>query len=366
MLLFFSRGESTKFEKCCKKRTDEQSIRSLIHVWLNDFYDFIFYISDFNGGSYSVKLRELRVSERAKCSAVVARINLLLVDPYKSFCDRVGIYQTDGKCRNCKDPAATGPFCEYTNSNTCSNKGTVDDQGRCECNPGIQGEFCDSESAADAEAADFIPFYAAAGITSAFTLFGSGSYAYYYLDGSKDSKLNILWFALFVTLRIFDTMSDWSMFGIVLQSERFTLKSTYGSEEGGNNNASILQKASLAFSIIGTLLLVLDLITFRKRAAAWFSKSVALEEDEAQAVALGMGTILLFEDIPQLAIASVYLKSVAFGVGGINEDDAVVIASLILSILSLLGNGVMAVQSCSKSASTGSSKSVTVPPENMW
>ena len=219
------------------------------------------------------------------------------------------------------------------------------------CNAGIQGASCDSEAAETLEAASFVPFYKAAGAISTVTFAGSAVYAYSYLDDSKTSKSKIFWFALFVTLRLFDTMSDWAMYCLTLQSTRFTLKSTYGSEVGADN-AGMLQKVSLAFSIIGTLLLMLDLTTFGKRAAAWFSKSAALEEDERKCVGMSMAAILLFEDVPQLAIAIAYLKSVAFGAGTFTGDDGLALVSLILSTISLLANGVLATQSVRSTSSS--------------
>jgi len=246
----------------------------------------------------------------------------------------------------------TGTKCSNASVTTCSDAGTFNPStDKCDCDPGIQGVICDSDKPelAEADAKNLVPFYGAAGAISVVTLFGSASYAYCYLDESKSKKLNIFWFALFVTLRIFDTMSDWSMYALTLQSDRFTLYSTYGSEGGADGlglgiNANHLQKVSLAFTIIGTLLLTLDLTTFRKRAAAWFSTSAALEEDEQKAVGTGMAAILLFEDLPQLAICIAYLKSVKFGVGDFEGDDVLAIVSLVLSILSLLSNGVLAVQ----------------------
>jgi len=248
--------------------------------------------------------------------------------------------------------------CSNASVTTCSDAGDPNPTtGMCDCDPGIQGKICDSENEelATADAKKLVPFYGAAGAISVVTLFGSASYAYCYLDESKTHKLKILLFALLVTLRIFDTMSDWAMYALTLRSKRFTEYSTYShsNEDGADGlglglNTDHLQYVSLAFTIIGTLLLTLDLATFKKRAASWFSSSEPLKKEDRTNIGMGMAAILLFEDVPQLAIAIAYLKSVGFGFKslkfGVDANDVFALGSLVLSILSLLANGVQAAQ----------------------
>jgi len=250
---------------------------------------------------------QLRVPAGSECDAVAARLN-----------DIVKVIESDG----CNSVGTMTLWPEYS----------------CKCNDGIQGTACDSDISATREAKEFVPFYYAAGSISAVTFLGSACYAY----DSHAAFLKVLLFAAFVTLRIFDTMSDWAMCLISLKSDRFTLKSTYGTETG-DGTYPVLQKVALAFTIIGTLLLVLDLVTLRRRAAAWFSKTDALDGEERKSVGKGMGAIVLLEDTPQLAIAVVYLISVDGFSINVDADDTVVMLSLALSILSLLANGWMAV-----------------------
>ena len=278
--------------------------------------------------------RQLRVPAGVtQCEGVAARLNGIVTFIEHDGCNSVGggtAAASEYKCE-CNDEY-DGAACQ------CFAAGTaVVVNGGCTCNAGVQGLACDSQKAAAEEATEFEPFFIAAGSISAVTFLGSACYAW---DSNADF-LKVLLFAAFVTLRIFDTMSDWAMCMISLKSDRFTLKSTYGSETG-SNTYGVLQKVALAFTIVGTLLLALDLVTLRRRAAAWFSKSDALDDEERKAVGRGMGAIVLLEDTPQLVIAVVYLVSVA-GFTDVNADDTIVMLSLALSILSLLGNGGMAV-----------------------
>lgn len=268
------------------------------------------------------------------CVGVAERLNNIIT-VIETDCNRFGTISPEYSCE-CNAGYA-GNTCQYSNAVDCSGAGTVDKHGDCTCKPGIQGLACDSEEAADNEAVEFEPFYISAAVVSTVTFSCSYCYAY---DTISDfvTFLKVLVFAAFVTLRIFDTMSDWAMCLISLKSERFTLKSTYGSETG-LNNYDILQKVALAFTIIGTLLLALDLATLRRRAAAWLSKyDDELDDEERQAIGRGMGAIVVLEDAPQLAIAVVYLKSVT-GFTDVNKDDTLVMLSFTLSILSLLANG---------------------------
>ena len=133
--------------------------------------------------------------------------------------------------------------------------------------------------------------------------------------------------ALFATLRVWDTMSDWAMWAITLQNDRFTKFSEYGTD--GDNTFKRIQIASLVFTILGNVLLLFDLATLLRRFSSDASDS---------GVGPTMCGIVFLEDIPQLVIAIMYLISVD-GFVGVDSDDALAVASLVLSIISLLING---------------------------
>lgn len=148
---------------------------------------------------------------------------------------------------------------------------------------------------------------------------GSGYYAYNHLGG-KNNLTDTFWFALFVCFRVFDLMSDWGMYTISLASQ---------------HKGTPLRYACMVFSIIGSILLILDLKTFRGRAEHWFGVKAAQTSESLQRIGYGMLAIVLLEDVPQLSITSVYLKE-------ISDDgrtiDAIAIASLVVSVISIVGN----------------------------
>eukprot|EP00729_Bicosta_minor_P017984 gene17984-21918_t len=262
-------------------------------------------------------------------------------------CSDKGVAQPDGSCV-CNDPAdGEGPTCtEFTNAVTCSDMGVAQPDGTCDCNPDVLGKSCNSENPAlKASDAKKIEAYLGSAIPiSVVTFAGSARYVYVNIEGSKQRKGKLFWFALFVTLRIFDMMSDWAMFGLTLQSEHYTKFSAHGAiEEGGNGKFEILQTTALVFSAIGTVLLMADLCTLPRRAKDEVAKTRnPLEETicgiaENKVLGCLVAAVCVFEDFPQLAIAIAYMDVTEF-----SGEEPVALFSFFLSIGSLIATAYMA------------------------
>lgn len=177
------------------------------------------------------------------------------------------------------------------------------------------------------ETTDFKSFYYAAVPITVIASAGSGLYAYCDLAVGSDNNLVLtVGFGLFVGFRIFDLMSDWGMYSI-------SLKSYHDGEP--------LRHASLAFSIIGSILLVVDLKTMRERAGHWFG--VEDGSESLKKVGYGMLSIVLLEDLPQMIISIKYMLNVD-GNGSIS-DDPIAITSLVLSGISMLMNAYIGIRS---------------------
>lgn len=147
-------------------------------------------------------------------------------------------------------------------------------------------------------------------------------------------------FALFVGLRVFDFMGDWGMYGISL---------------AGQHKNTPLRRANLAFSIIGTILLILDLKTMRERADHWFGITNAVKS--LKQVGYGMLAVVVLEDVPQFIIAIAFLVDVG-GTAG-RSVDGIAVTSLIFSGISMVLNAILAFRSigCCKQA-----EETTPPP----
>lgn len=176
----------------------------------------------------------------------------------------------------------------------------------------------------DVEAAGFRTFFTISLPITGAVFVGSGYYAYNHLGGD-DNLHATFWFALFVCFRVFDLMSDWGMYTISLASQHIGTALRYG---------------SITFSIIGSILLILDLKTMRERAEHWFG--VTDRSESLQTIGYGMLAIVLFEDVPQLAITSVYLSDIATAGRGL---DAIAVTSFVLSVISMLANAFIAIRS---------------------
>lgn len=181
------------------------------------------------------------------------------------------------------------------------------------------------------ETLSFKPFYYAALPITGATFIASGGYAYRYLAGDSDTNwFATLLFATFVALRVFDLMSDWGMYAISLGTQHAGLP---------------LRHASLAFSIIGSLLMIVDLSTMHKRAKHWFG--IEDGSESLKSVGYGMLTVVILEDIPQLIISAIFFSEIYGNDGGAIDRklDPVAITSMVLSTISLISNGFIAIRS---------------------
>lgn len=172
----------------------------------------------------------------------------------------------------------------------------------------------------------FKPFYYSALPVSGIAFLGSGYYAYSNLGGDTALVATLL-FALFVAFRVFDLMSDWGMYSISLASY---------------HTGTALRHASLAFSIIGSILLVVDLKTMRERAGHWFGVDDGSES--LKKIGYGMLSIVLLEDLPQMIISIIYLLDISEE-GRKAADDPIAITSLVLSGISMLINAFIGIRS---------------------
>jgi hypothetical protein len=213
--------------------------------------------------------------------------------------------------------------CGISKSAKCGSVGTErlwDVAQPCDCSSSrVRGARCESVAAEEGDMRSFTFFYVGSSLASATIFAGT-----FYL-----AKRNRFWLALLATIRLWDTMSDWAMWSITLHSDQFTKYSNYGSDEfeGGDGTFKQIQTASLVFTILGTVLLILDLGTLLRR----FSP-----DDDGSGIGLGMCCIVLLEDIPQLVISLVYFELFTFEF--LVYPDPVALASLSFSIISLVMN----------------------------
>lgn len=150
-----------------------------------------------------------------------------------------------------------------------------------------------------------------------------------------------LWATLSVGLKIFDhdMQTDWSFFFISLRGEPFESQymleanATRRFTQTGRYNPDVIaiQMASFFSCSCGTLLTFFDIYGTRQRLGG-------------AVVVASVATLLvmLIEDVPQLAITIIYMKTMAAAPGAtgvqafLNNVDTISIISLIASILSLL------------------------------
>lgn len=146
------------------------------------------------------------------------------------------------------------------------------------------------------------------------------------LDGNKQ-KCALFIFAFFVTSRVFDLASDWATYYISLS---------------GQHTGTPLRHACLAFAIIGSPLLLVDLYTMLNRALHWFGIQ---DDDDVTLHETGMFmlAIVLLEDVPQMVITIVFLVDIHKTPE--RAVDGTAVFSLACGILSMIGNFVVAIQS---------------------
>lgn len=143
--------------------------------------------------------------------------------------------------------------------------------------------------------------------------------------GGDDNLPATFSFALFVSFRVFDLMSDWGMYSVSLASQHV---------------GKPLRHACMAFSLIGSILLILDLNTMKARAEHWFG--ITDSSESLKTVGYSMLAIVLLEDVPQFIITSIYLTDVA---ASGRVVDPVAITSLVLSVISMIANAFIAMRS---------------------
>jgi hypothetical protein len=133
------------------------------------------------------------------------------------------------------------------------------------------------------------------------------------------------------TCKVFDLCSDWAFRLISLESSRFTETSTMGYFQ--DNTFKDVQKASLAFCIIGTILVIIEL-------------SCKTGGIDPAMQALITSFVVVFEDIPQLSLCGVYLSAMLDDQGFSASDDLLTTLSIVLSSISLVFNIIMIIYNC--------------------
>jgi len=156
-------------------------------------------------------------------------------------------------------------------------------------------------------------------------------------EGS-DSQCTFTPFIL--TCKIFDWMSDWAFYAVSLQQRGFTEFSRFGLYR--ENTFEQIQKASLAFCIIGTFLVIGEWYGFGGiKGEESFGLPLAKNGYHMRRT-LGI-LVILFEDLPQLVLCVTYLDGIKElyedQEGGFNfADDRLSVLSLVLSAFSLVFN----------------------------
>lgn len=121
--------------------------------------------------------------------------------------------------------------------------------------------------------------------------------------------------AILSAFKLFDLMSDWGLYGIELQK--------------CDVDCQDLRRTSLGFCIVGSLLLVFELMTIHQRTADLDSA-----DDVTGKIML---LVVLLEDIPQIGIAGAYMNRAGHGTD-LYEISSVAILTMVLSVLNLIYN----------------------------
>ena len=325
------------------------------------------------------------------CYAAASQLTLILnaVEdcPNSRYNNEPGVFNV-GRTDFCTcpqdDQVDIVPFqsgCGIAKAANCSGSGTLKLwNGKCVCPGGIKGDRCESGTVTDGEAKSNVAFYASSGVVCAGVIVVS----LFVVENPAT--------AIWIALRSFDMMSDWGMWAIALKSEAFTKYSTVGSEppldcgpmidgcdmdsfktameEAGGISSNpepvygykIVQTVALVFTILGTLLFIVEL------------GSIISGDSMSSRGKLG---IALVEDLPQLVITILFLAWTGsmtkfgavvlddggymsgteyhvslFGIDGkddlthLDSGDVVAVVSLVLTIISLLGNCCCGVGAC--------------------
>lgn len=155
-----------------------------------------------------------------------------------------------------------------------------------------------------------------------------------------------------LTCKFFDWSSDWAFYAISLQNPRFTETSEMGEHSTTAYRAGTykhVQRASLAFCILGSLLVVAEWV-------AILNKDVSKELYHFRSL-IGVLVIIL-EDIPQLTLCGLYLDSLYTETQFKLSSDPVTAISIILSSGSLLYNMYNALSNFTKGKDAGSEEQI--------
>lgn len=260
-----------------------------------------------------------------------------------------------------------GPSCAFSDATTCSGRGRVDNQGKCECTGPPNNEFYGNYTGADCsgdpvlvaledeENAQYTTYYIAFGIMVSLCFLGMLSLAYWCgFEGNENDTIKrngwchkLTLFPFVVSFRTSDFMSDWAFYAITMRDGGFFY--ALASEDGLNYGA--IHAAALAFCILGSILFLVELkLGFYERFVLWGSE--AYKDGDYVASFYGSGyfwvpvtTILamLLEDVPQLYLQTVYFKTVGF-----ENADGVSIFSFVMSAASLVINLVTVLFECKR------------------
>lgn len=247
------------------------------------------------------------------------------------------------------------------------NVSTFEDNSDAECMELCRGTVRTLRSLSDIMAMEesnvYTPFYIAAGVLVPSLLL---ILCFLSLGDPDESCCKITipgWLRkpVVLTLKIFDWMSDWAFYAISLQHRRFTEFSVFGLYN--ENTFRGFQRTSLAFNILGTLLVFIEFgITFVLPHPSTLKKKKkeGMNQDEINVLTNEIKDaymyrwivgvfVMALEDIPQLTLCSKYLNGMNADDGFQLSDDPLTGVSLIMSSLSLVYNIFSIVENVSQS-----------------
>ena len=216
--------------------------------------------------------------------------------------------------------------------------------GTCDCDriaPNDQFdptcEFSTVDALAKQEGTDYTPFYIASAILVVFIELGAILYLVLRARGGKTNGWKQYWLASEFGIRSFDMMSDWAFLSISLRKGGLFYQK-YASDTG--NDPEAVRIASIVFCITGLILWIPDLYAFYLRTERFDTDDAYDVKHHKRFTSRVTLSVLLFEDIPQLALSSTFLYVVGF------NQDKIAATSFAFSLLSL---GLSSKRFCSES-----------------
>ena len=221
-------------------------------------------------------------------------------------------------------PVCTAFFCPQFGFDVLS-AATADGPPRC-----TAGDAALSEFEADETGKNAVFFYVALPVSGALTVAG-----YWYKSAQRGGfseleRRDHAWVWLGLTATVLDMMSDWATLyinlGDVGEQNRFYY--AYDSEAHPDNggDADAIRRACLAFAIFGAVLTPIDVIGAYRRSSG--------ESDGRAWILFATVGVTLFEDVPQLAINSIYIDAMD-GVGE-GVSAAIAVVSMITSVAMII------------------------------